>query len=84
MPDVAELRRRIGRTVDDEELLLRATMPNEQVDAMLAAGPARRSYCATAATVKRLIRELSARTLLAQVCIKKPGAKLMLRAASRP
>ena len=33
-------RRRFGRRISDEELLLRLTMPEEQVDAMLAARPA--------------------------------------------
>jgi oxaloacetate decarboxylase alpha subunit len=32
-------RERFGRGISDEELLLRLTMPEEQVDAMLAAGP---------------------------------------------
>lgn len=34
---IAELRRRFGVTISDEELLLRAVMPAEQVDAMYAA-----------------------------------------------
>lgn len=33
---VAQLRKRFGRSLSDEELLLRAVMPTEQVDAMLA------------------------------------------------
>jgi HAD superfamily hydrolase (TIGR01450 family) len=36
----AELRRRFPAGISDEELLLRATMPAGEVDAMLAAGPA--------------------------------------------
>jgi oxaloacetate decarboxylase alpha subunit len=43
-PGPAELRKRFPRGISDEELLLRATMPGEQVDTMLAAGPARRRY----------------------------------------
>jgi oxaloacetate decarboxylase alpha subunit len=34
---IAELRRRFGATISDEELLLRAVMPAEQVDSMYAA-----------------------------------------------
>jgi oxaloacetate decarboxylase (Na+ extruding) subunit alpha len=33
-------RERFGRGISDEELLLRLTMPEEQVDAMLASPPA--------------------------------------------
>jgi hypothetical protein len=40
----AELRKRFPAGLGDEEFLLRATMPADQVDAMLAAGPARRHY----------------------------------------
>ena len=34
---LADLRRRFGATLSDEELLMRAVMPGEQVDAMVAA-----------------------------------------------
>ncbi len=44
MAPVSELRRRLGANLSDEEFLLRATMPAEQVDAMRAAGPAPRHY----------------------------------------
>ena len=44
MAPLAELRRRLGAQLSDEEFLLRATMPAGQVDAMLAAGPAARHY----------------------------------------
>ena len=36
MPPLAELRKRIGLELSDEEFLLRATMPAEQVDGMKA------------------------------------------------
>jgi oxaloacetate decarboxylase alpha subunit len=60
-PTVAELRARFGRSVSDEELLLRAAMPPQQVDAMLAAGPARRHYNPEAAPLLHLLRGLRAR-----------------------
>ena len=44
MPELAELRRRVGASLSDEEFLLRATMPGGLVDAMRAAGPAARHY----------------------------------------
>jgi len=36
-PSLAELRRKVGSHLSDDEFLLRATMPSDQVDAMLAA-----------------------------------------------
>src|SRR5690606_10542933 len=36
----SELRKRFRPGISDEEFLLRAVMPEEQVDAMIAAGPA--------------------------------------------
>lgn len=46
--DLEELRRKFGRNLSDEELLLRAVMPGEQVDAMVAArGRSTRSALAT-------------------------------------
>ncbi|MEJ2088304.1 MAG: biotin carboxyl carrier protein [Gammaproteobacteria bacterium] len=40
-PAYEELRRQFGDEMDDEEFLFRAVMPQEQVDAMLAAGRSR-------------------------------------------
>jgi oxaloacetate decarboxylase (Na+ extruding) subunit alpha len=79
MASVAELRQRLGMNLSDEELLLRATMPAAQVDAMLAAGPAGRQYDPTLKPVMSLVRQLTARTDLAHVAVQKPGFKLELR-----
>jgi oxaloacetate decarboxylase alpha subunit len=78
MPPLAELRRRFG-DIDDEELLLRATMPAEQVDAMLAAGPCKRSYDPTLRPVVALLTELAKRRDLTHVKVEKPGFTLELR-----
>jgi oxaloacetate decarboxylase alpha subunit len=78
MPPVADLRRRLGGNLSDEDFLLRATMPAEQVDAMRAAGPASRHYDPDTAPAMKLIRALLARTDLAHVAIEKPGFKLEL------
>ncbi|MEU6643586.1 carboxyltransferase [Saccharomonospora sp. NPDC046836] len=40
-PTLAELRNRFGKSISDEELLLRALFSGEEVDNMLAAGPIR-------------------------------------------
>jgi oxaloacetate decarboxylase alpha subunit len=74
-----ELRQRFGRCLSDEEFLLRATMPAGQVDAMVAAGPARRHYNPTTRPVIDLIRKLSARDDLDYVAIDKAGVRLELR-----
>jgi oxaloacetate decarboxylase alpha subunit len=78
MPALSELRRRLGPSLSDEDFLLRATMPGEQVDAMRAAGPAPRHYDPEAAPVMKLIRALLARKDLAHIAIEKPGFKLEL------
>ena len=78
MSSVDELRRRLGRDLSDEELLLRATMPAEQVDAMQAAGPANRHYATGRDAAMQLIRALLARKDLEHVTVDKPGFHLEL------
>jgi oxaloacetate decarboxylase (Na+ extruding) subunit alpha len=78
MPPLAELRRRIGLELSDEEFLLRATMPAEQVDAMKAAGPAAQSYNPGIAPVIDLLRHLAARRDIARLSVEKPGFRLQL------
>lgn len=78
MASLDELRARIGKSYSDEEFLLRAVMPPDQVDAMVAAGPARRGYDPTTKPVLDLIRELTSRKGLGAVKIEKPGFKLEL------
>jgi oxaloacetate decarboxylase alpha subunit len=73
------LRRRIGERLSDEEFLLRATMPAGQIDAMVAAGPARRHYNPTLSPVLDLLRKLLARDDLEYVAIDKAGMRLELR-----
>jgi oxaloacetate decarboxylase (Na+ extruding) subunit alpha len=78
MASVAELRRKLGAALSDEELLLRATMPANLVDAMQAAGPAPRSYDPALRPVLSLIRQLCARRDLEQVVVEKAGFRLAL------
>jgi oxaloacetate decarboxylase alpha subunit len=78
MASVAELRRRLGPQLSDEELLLRATMPANLVDAMQAAGPAPREYDPTLRPTLRLIRELGARRDLREITVQKPGFRLRM------
>jgi len=83
MPSIAELRRRLGAQLSDEEFLLRATMPAPQVDAMLAAGPAPRHYNPQLKPVLRLLRALAPRTDVSELKVTKPGFTLELRRHAR-
>jgi oxaloacetate decarboxylase alpha subunit len=79
MPALVELRKRIGPELTDEEFLLRATMPAEQVDAMKAAGPAPKTYNPDIAPVIQLLRRLTAHRDIARLSVDKPGFKLELK-----
>jgi oxaloacetate decarboxylase alpha subunit len=78
-PSPAELRKRFGPTMSDEEMLLRAMMPEDQVDAMLAAGPAKRGYNPDSRGVVELIRALTKRPPVLELNFEKPGLKVTLR-----
>jgi len=75
----AELRSRLPRDISDEELILRATMPVDQVEAMLAAGPAERHYNPDVKGVLTLLGGLAARPPVSGIVIEKPGFRLELR-----
>jgi oxaloacetate decarboxylase (Na+ extruding) subunit alpha len=79
-PSPAELRHRFGRGIGDEELLLRATMPAGEVDAMLAAGPAPRHYNPGLKPVLDLLSGLRTRSGVSGLVVDKPGFRLELRA----
>ncbi len=66
-------RARFGRGVSDEELLLRLTMPAEQVDAMLAAPPGTSRHAAPGARhpVVTLLREVAKRPSVTQLRVRK-------------
>jgi oxaloacetate decarboxylase (Na+ extruding) subunit alpha len=78
MESLADLRKKIGLHFSDEEFLLRAVMPGEQVDAMVAEGPAPLGYDPNGSAVTHLIRELTTRKGLGQVKIKTPDFQLEL------
>ncbi len=83
-PSLAELRSRLGARLDPEELLLRATMPADQVDAMLAAGPARRHYAPATVGVRALLRGLAERPPVAELTVRTPEMSLRLRRRPDP
>jgi oxaloacetate decarboxylase alpha subunit len=77
MADLDELRARFGKHLSDEEFVLRAVMPQAQVDAMLAAPPVQRSYAPRVRPVLKLMRELATRDV-SRVRVEKPGFTLEL------
>lgn len=83
MPPVGELRKRFGAGLSDEEFLLRAVMPADQVDAMLAAGPAKLSYRAGSRPALELLRGLAKRSGASRVNVETKGVKIDLMAHGR-
>lgn len=77
-PAYADLRKRFGRDMDDEEFLFRAVMPAEQVDAMLAAGRSRASYSPEAAPILSLLKQLAARPDAPDIALERPGFRIAL------
>jgi oxaloacetate decarboxylase alpha subunit len=77
-------RERFGRRVSEEELLLRLTMPQEQVDAMIEARD--RPAPAPAARPGRsplvsLIQELAGRPAISELALSKDGETVVWRRA---
>jgi oxaloacetate decarboxylase alpha subunit len=81
-PALADLRRQFGTHLPDEEFLLRAVMPPEQVDAMLAAGPSRATYTPEAAPILALLRQLVAKPEARDLIIERGSFRLALHAGA--
>jgi oxaloacetate decarboxylase alpha subunit len=75
----SELRKRFKPGISDEEFLLRAVMPAEQVDAMIAAGPAKRHYNPDTRALLKLLKEVAARPAVPDLDFEKPGFRLRIR-----
>jgi oxaloacetate decarboxylase alpha subunit len=82
-PTLSELRQRFGQAMPDEEFLLRAVMPGDQVDAMLAAGSARATYTPELSPVLSLLKQLAARPASREISIERPNFRLSLKAGPR-
>jgi oxaloacetate decarboxylase alpha subunit len=82
-------RERFGRRISEEDLLLRLTMPDEQVDAMVAAreradGASPKQPTATGTgqpPLVTLLRELSARDSITEFELRKAGTEVVWRRA---
>ena len=70
---VDELRSKLGRHLSDEDLLMRAVMPAEQVDAMVAARDA-----TTKGDLRGLIKALEDRTQSTSFHVRTPGLEIRL------
>lgn len=81
-PTLAEMRKHFPPGISDEEFLLRATMPIDQVEAMIAAGPARRHYNPDVQPIMKLLRELQTRPGVSDIVIDKPNFRLELHGGS--
>jgi len=81
-PSLADLRASFGHIRNDEEFLLRAVMPGEQVDDMLAAGASRAGYSPEAAPMLALLRALAARPAARDILVERPGLRLSLHAGA--
>ena len=73
-----ELRKRFKPGISDDEFLLRASMPAEEVDAMLAAGPARKHYNPDIQPIFKLLRELQKRPAASDIVFEKPDFRFEL------
>lgn len=81
-PTLADLRRRFGARLPDDEFLLRAVMPAEQVDAMMSAPRPRSTYTPEAAPLLALLKELAARPAARDIIIERPGFRLALHSGA--
>ena len=79
-PALADLKKRFGASMDEEEFLLRAVMPADQVDAMLAAGRARPTYTPEAAPILKLLKALAECPTARDLVVERPGFHLALHA----
>jgi oxaloacetate decarboxylase alpha subunit len=81
-PALADLKKRFGASMNEEEFLLRAVMPPDQVDAMLAAGRSRATYTPEAAPILTLLKALAARPAARDLIVERPGFRLALHAGA--
>jgi len=81
-PTLADLRKRFGPNMPEEEFLLRAVMPGDQVDAMLSAGPGRTHYSPEMSPVLSLLKQLAARPAARELIVERPGFRLSLKSGA--
>jgi oxaloacetate decarboxylase alpha subunit len=80
-PDLDELKKQYG-TDDLDELIMRATVPQADIDKMRAAGPVRRDYPLMSSPELDQVRKLMAVATMPVVEIKAAGLNVSLRRGS--
>jgi oxaloacetate decarboxylase alpha subunit len=75
---LADLRRRLGRRVSDEELLLRAVMPSDQVDGMRRR-PVTVARSGLGRELRDMLRVASRRRDLTLMELRRPGCRVVVR-----
>jgi oxaloacetate decarboxylase (Na+ extruding) subunit alpha len=81
-PTLADLRKTFGATMPDEEFLLRAVMPGDQVDAMLSAGRSRATYSPEVAPMLALLKQLAAKPAARDIVVERRGLRIALHAGA--
>jgi len=81
-PSLADLRKKFGATMNDEEFLLRAVMPGDQVDAMLSAGRSRATYKPEVAPLMALLKQLAAQPAARDIVVERPGLRIALHSGA--
>jgi oxaloacetate decarboxylase (Na+ extruding) subunit alpha len=81
-PTLADLRKTFGASMNDEEFLLRAVMPGDQVDAMLSAGRSRATYSPEVAPLLALLKQLAAKPAARDIVVERPGLRIALHAGA--
>ena len=77
-PSLEDLRKQYG-TTDDDELIMRATVPQADIDKMRAAGPVRRDYPLLSNPELEQVRKLMQVATMPVVEIKSAGLNISLR-----
>lgn len=79
---IEDLRRRMGRGLSDDDLLLHALVSEDDFNAMRAAGPLKTEYSASSRPLAAFIRELVKQKNATFISIQRENFSLVLRAAA--
>ena len=76
---IEDLRRELGASLSDDELLLHALVSEEDFKAMRAAGPIKTEYSASGRPLAAFIRELAKQEKASFISIRRDGFSLVMR-----
>ena len=83
-PMLPEARKRLGKSLSDDELLLRIGIPEQYVDDMIEAGPLTPSRLSIATPLPELIKEFVDKRSLAYVHVETNEYKVTVRKSPKP